>query len=131
MMKLYSNDTPINNSLYEPSMTTSISDLTDENGINKSYWKNVEPNYDPKYLTKVISDSVTISTKLNISTGRAANIASRRIHDHCICEAREANKRLTKKRKLARKKLEDTWYPKINCHVQFQHNWIPGWRRLP
>ena len=102
MMKLNSNDTPINKSQSVPSMKTSISDLTDESGLNK-HRKTVEPNYDPQYLTKVISDSVTISTKLNFSTGRAADIARRLIHDHDIREAREVNKKLLEKGKLARK----------------------------
>ena len=106
MLKMNSNDTPMNNILSEASMKTLISDLTDANsGVLDR--KHIEPNYDPRYLTKVILDSVTISKQLNFSTGRAADIARRLIHDHGIHEAREANKNLTKKGKLARKKLDD------------------------
>jgi len=101
MMKLRS----MSKTRFEPSMSTSrISDLTDDNEVCR---KNIQPNYDPRYLTKVISDSVTISTKLNFSAGRAAEVARRLIHDHDIREAREANKKLAEKGKLAKKKLEE------------------------
>ena len=89
-------------------MEKSVSDITaDETGEQTR--KIIEPNYDPRYLTKVISDSVTISSKLNLnfSTGRAAEIARRLLHDHDIREAREANQQLAEKGKLARKKLEE------------------------
>ena len=101
MMKLRS----MSKTRFEPSMSTSrISDLTDDNEVCR---KNIQPNYDPRYLTKVISDSVTISTKLNFSAGRAAEVARRLIHDNDIREAREANKKLAEKGKLAKKKLEE------------------------
>jgi len=102
MMKLRS----MSKTRSEPSMSTSISDLTDENEVCSSSRKNIQPNYDPKYLTKVISDSVTVS-KLNFSAGRAAEVARRLIHDHDIREAREANKKLAEKGKVAKKKLEE------------------------
>ena len=89
-------------------MAISISDLTadETGGIPR---KTIEPNYDPRYLTKVISDSVTFSNKLNLnfSTGRAAEITRRLRHDYDIYEAREANQQLAEKGKLARKKLEN------------------------
>ena len=83
---------------------STISDLTDEHA-NKST-KKIPLNFDPKYLTKVITDSVTLTPKLNFSAGRAADVARRLIHDHDIREAREANKKLASKGKEAKQKLE-------------------------
>ena len=62
---------------------------------------------------------------MKFSTGRAADIARRLIRDHDIHEAREANKKLARKGKLAsKKKLEDTKkimvildFNTIGCHV--------------
>ena len=85
---------------------STISDLTDEHA-NKST-KKIPLNFDPKYLTKVITDSVTMSSNLNFTAGRAADVARRLIHDHDIREAREANQKLASKGKEARQKLENT-----------------------
>ena len=82
---------------------STISDLTDEN--TKST-KKIPLNFDPKYLTKVITDSVTLTPKLNFSSGRAADVARRLIHDHDIREAREANQKLASKGREAKQKLE-------------------------
>ena len=87
MMKTDSNDLSINKSLSLTSMETSVSDITaDETG--EQTWKIIEPNYDLRYLTKIIFDSVTISSKLNLnfSTDRAAKIARRLLHDHDILD---------------------------------------------
>ena len=84
---------------------STISDLTDEN--QKATTKKIPLNFDPKYLTKVITDSVIHSPKLNFSTGRAADVARRLIHDHDIREAREANLKLASKGKEAKQKLEN------------------------
>ena len=66
MLKTDSNDSSINKSLSLPSMETSVSDITaDETGEQTR--KIIEPNYDPRYLTKVISDSVTISSKVDLN----------------------------------------------------------------
>ena len=90
--------------LKSPSDQSTISDLTDENAKQSS--KKIPLNFDPKYLTKVITDSVTLTPKLNFSAGRAADVARRLIHDHDIREAREANKKLASKGKEAKQKLE-------------------------
>ena len=76
---------------------STISVLTDEN--TKST-KRIHLNFDPKYLTKVITESVTLSPKLNFSAGRAADVARRLIHDHDIQEAREARQKLENANKL-------------------------------
>ena len=83
---------------------STISVLTDEN--TKST-KRIHLNFDPKYLTKVITESVTLIPKLNFSIIRAADVARRQIHDHDIREARKANQKLASKGKEARQKLEN------------------------
>ena len=94
------------NELNPESLTTSISatsmsDLTADDyytGGNKSDQKRATVlNYDQKYLTKVISNSVTLNTKLNFTSGKAADVARRILHDHDIRQAREANQVLSQK----------------------------------
>ena len=82
---------------------STISGLTDEN-IKST--KKIPLNFDPKYRTKVITDSVNLTPKLNFSSGRAADVARRLIHDHDIREAREANQKLASKGREAKQKLE-------------------------
>jgi len=91
--------------LKSPSDQSTISDLTDEDTGTKLS-KNIPLNFDQKYLTKVITNSVSCGTNLNFSTGRAADVARRLIHDHDIREAREANQKLASKGKEAKQKLE-------------------------
>jgi len=65
-------------------------------------------NYDPKYLTKVLPNSVCTVNRndLNFTVGRSAEIARRLLHESDLCEAREANQKLAKQGKIARQKLE-------------------------
>ena len=55
----------------------------------------------------MITDSVTLSPNLHLSTGRAADVARRLIHDHDIREAREVNQNLVSKGKEAKQKLKN------------------------
>ena len=82
--------------------TSMISDLTDD---NKTHTSKKNLNYDQQYYSKVISNSVTLNSKLNFSTGRAADVARRLLHDHDIRQAREENRKLADKGKEARDKL--------------------------
>ena len=75
--------------------STSLSDLTDD----------VEMNYDPFYLNQIIN-TVTVSTKLNFKTGRAAHVARTLLHESNLLQAREENKRKAKQGKEIREKLE-------------------------
>ena len=75
--------------------STSLSDLTDD----------VEMNYDPFYLNQ-IPNTVTVSTKLNFKTGRAAHVARTLLHESDLLQAREENKRKAKQGKEIREKLE-------------------------
>ncbi len=69
--------------LKSPLDQSTISDSMDEYTSTKSS-KNIPLNFVPKYLTKVITNSVSCGTNLNFSTGRAADVARRLIHDHDI-----------------------------------------------
>ena len=91
---------------------SSISELTNNGDIphsNKSLlnMKN-EMNYDPRYLSKVLPNSVMTmdNIELNFSVGRSADIARRLLHDSDLREAREANQKLANKGKQARNKLD-------------------------
>lgn len=53
--------------------STSMSDLTDD----------FEMNYDPTYIKRV-PNTVTISSKLNFTTGRAAHVARTLLHESDI-----------------------------------------------
>ena len=88
----------------QPADQWTISDLMDEN--IKSTTKTIPLNFDPKYLTKVITDSVTHSPISNFSTGRAADVARRLIHDHDVRKARAANQKLASKGKKLGKSLK-------------------------
>ena len=99
---------------------TSMSDITDENTIRSGDQKYAPVlNYQQKYLTKVISDSVTLNSKLNFTSGRAADVARRLLHDHDIRHAREANQMLARKGKEARDKLLQT--KKLSAMLNFNH----------
>ena len=60
--------------------------------------KKIEMNYDPRYLTKVLPNSVStvVGVNLNFSVGRSADNARRQVHESDLCEAHEASQKLTK-----------------------------------
>ena len=74
--------------------STSMSDLTDD----------FEMKYDPTYIKRV-PNTVTISSKLNFTTGRAAHVARALLHGSDILEARENAKNANKGKEI-KKKLE-------------------------
>ncbi len=76
--------------------STSMSDLTDD----------FEMNYDPTY-TKRVPNTVTISSKLNFTTGRAVHITHTLPLESNILEAREENTKNARKGKEIKKKLEN------------------------
>ena len=98
---------------------TSISDITDENTTSGDRKHAPVLNFEQKYLTKVISNSVTLNFKLNFTSGRAADVARRLLHDHDIRQAREANRMLAQKGKEARDKLLQT--KKLSAMINFNH----------
>ena len=56
-------------------------------------------NYDPYFMNRV-PNTVTVSTKLNSKSGRAAHVAQTLLHELDILEAREENIKNTKKGKI-------------------------------
>ena len=64
-----------------------------------------EMNYDSKYLQK-IPNTVTVSSKLNFSVGRSADIAQTLLHESDLLKAREANRKKVQPGKEAEKKLK-------------------------
>ena len=71
---------PISASTSEQSLQllsqSAISDLTDTTGNVGKRTKNIQMDYDPKYLTKILPDSLcTAGVNLNFSVGRSAEIA--------------------------------------------------------
>jgi len=90
---------------------SSISESTNNEDIphsNKSLNMKNEMKYDPRYLSKVLPNSVMTMNNidLNFSVGRSADIARRLLHDSDLREAREANQKLANKGKQARNKLD-------------------------
>jgi len=77
-----------------PIKSTSLSELTDDQ----------EMNYNPYYIQQV-PQTVTISSKLNFTTGRAAHVARTLLHESDILEARQKNKTNVEKGKEAKAKL--------------------------
>ena len=75
--------------------STSLSELTDDQ----------EMNYNPFYMQRV-PHTVTVASKLNFKTGRAAHVARTLLHESDILEAREQNKTNVEKGKEAKIKLE-------------------------
>ena len=72
-----------------------MSDLTDD----------LEMNYDPVYM-KIVPTTVTVSTKLNFKSGRAAHVARTLLHESDILEAREENAKSARQGKEIKMKLE-------------------------
>ena len=98
---------------------STISDLTDTGNVGK-ITKKIQMNYDPKYLTKVLPNSLcTVGANLNFSVGRSAEVARRLLHESDLSEAREANQKLAKQGKIARQKLENA--KKLTAMLNFNH----------
>ena len=77
--------------------TASLSELTDDQ----------EMNYDPFYIQRGVPNTVvTVSSKLNFTTGRAAHVACTLLHESDILEVRERNKTNAEKGKEIKNKLE-------------------------
>ena len=77
--------------------TASLSELTDDQ----------EMNYNPFYIQQGVPNTVvTVSSKLNFTTGRAAHVARTLLHESDILEARERNKTNAQKGKEIKNKLE-------------------------
>ena len=74
------------------SFTTSTSTITND--------PTIEMNYDSSFLQrKVIPNTVTISSKLNFSSGRSAAVIETLLHDADLKKAREENKKKQKREK--------------------------------
>ena len=91
-------DGPISTSTSEQSLPllsqSTISDLTDTTANVGKRAKNIPMNYNPKYLTRVLPDSLcTAGVNLNFSVGRSAEVARRLQHESDLSEACEANKK--------------------------------------
>ena len=68
----------------------------------------IEINYNTKYLhRKVVPNTVTISSKLNYSTGRSAAVIESLLHDVDLQKVREVNKLKAQKGKATKEKLEN------------------------
>jgi len=91
--------------------STEISDITTDIASN-------EMNYDSKYLQK-IPNTVTVSSKLNFSSGRSAAIAQTLLHEADLLKAREANRRKAQQGKEAEKKLQEV--KKLTAMLNFNH----------
>ena len=91
--------------------STEISDLTTDIASN-------EMNYDSKYLQK-IPNTVTVSSKLNFSSGRSAAIAQTLLHEADLLRAREANRKKAQQGKEAEKKLQEA--KKLTAMLNFNH----------
>ena len=76
--------------------STSLSELTDDQ----------EMNYNPYYMQRIPQTVVTISSKLNFTTGRAAHVARTLLHESDIFEARQKDKTNVQKGKETKSKLE-------------------------
>ena len=85
--------------------STSLSELTDDK----------EMNCNPFNMQRV-PHTVTIASKLNFKTGRAAHVARILLHESDILEAHEQNKTNVEKGKEAKIKLERA--KKINSNVK-------------
>ena len=114
---------PINASTSEQSLPlmlqSTISDLTDTENVVK-ITKKIQMNYDPKYLTKVLPNSLcSVGANLNFSVGKSAEVTRRLLHGSDLSEAREANKNLAKQGKTAREKLENA--KKLTAMLNFNY----------
>ena len=87
--------------------SSSLSDLTDD----------LEMNYNPIYL-KQVPNTVTVSTKLNYKTGRAAHVARTLIHESDIIQAREENRMNAETGKRWKEKLEKS--KKLSAMLNFK-----------
>ena len=87
--------------------STSMSDLTDD----------LEMNYDPLFMKRVPS-TVTVSTKLNFKSGRAAHVARTLLHESDILEAREENAKSARQGKAIKMKLENA--KKLTAMLNFK-----------
>ena len=77
-----------------------VSGLTDPDYGNTTNTKKIEMSYDPRYVTKVLPNSVCIvGADLNFSVGRSADIATRLLHESDLREAYKANRQLAKHEK--------------------------------
>ena len=71
--------------------STSMSDITDD----------FEMNYDPYFMNRV-PNTVTVSTKLNFKSGRAAHVAQTLLHESDILEAREKMRRIQRRERKSK-----------------------------
>ena len=84
-----------------------MSDLTDV----------FEMNYDPYFLNRV-PNSVTVLTKLNFKSGRAAHVARPLLHESDILEAREKNAKNAMKGKDVKELLAN--HRKLTAMLNFR-----------
>ena len=87
--------------------STSLSDITDE----------FEMNYDPYFMNRV-PNTVTVSTKLNFKSGRAAHVAQTLLHKSDLIEAREENAKNAKKGKEVKAMLDN--HRKLTAMLNFR-----------